>query len=167
MAAGFSVLFGVWEKFSSYLWGSSSSAPANGSAGNQNQTESSETSNEHDIPVTKPPETLVKNVQERSSPAQSTGNSHSDHPQIPSHQGFDETSKVDKINLNVKSAGKSMEVEIFPLERVSVLLKQTCELARKKPEKMCLVYDGTRLDVNKTVSQYGLRRGTTVHLIHG
>lgn len=128
-----------------------------------------------------------------------------------------EIAKVDKINLYVKCAGKTMEVDIFLMERISIVQKGACEWAGKKPEKMSLIFEGKHsiyklflrliwcrpchlqwfmkcihmkilstilktslqisncqhylfsgqsLDVNKTVYEYGLRGGCTVHLIH-
>lgn len=73
----------------------------------------------------------------------------SDHVQtpvqsVPSSPQPDETSQVDKINFIVKSAGKSMAMDVFPLERISVFLKEACERAGKKPEKMRLIFDGKR-----------------------
>lgn len=158
------------DRFISFFWRtSSSSSPANNWNENENQTEASE--NKNDVPVTKPPLILVSELQEPSSPEQ-THSAHSDHPPIPpqycssSFTDPDENAKVDRINIIVKCAGKTVEVDVYPLERISVLLKQACEWAGKKPEKMSLVYEGNRLDVNMTVSHYGLRGGTTVHLIH-
>ncbi|KAI7813936.1 hypothetical protein IRJ41_004759 [Triplophysa rosa] len=79
----------------------------------------------------------------------------------------DETSQVDGINIIVICAGKTLTVDVFPLESISVLLKGACEQMGKKPEKMALVFDGNVLDVKKTFSQYpNLRGGTTVNLIH-
>lgn len=72
----------------------------------------------------------------------------SDHPRIPppycsnSFTDPNEIAKVDKINLRVKCAGKTMEVDMFPLEKISVLLEEACEWYGKKPEKMSLVYAG-------------------------
>jgi len=54
----------------------------------------------------------------------------------------DEIAEVEKINLYVKCAGKTMEVEVFPMENISVLLKEACDRSGKKPEKMTLVYKG-------------------------
>ena len=151
------------DKISSiFWWTGSSSSPAN-------QTEPSESSDKNDVPITKP-HILVSGVQEGSSPEQ-THSGHSDHPRIPppycsnSFTDPNEIAKVDKINLRVKCAGKTMEVDMFPLEKISVLLEEACEWYGKKPEKMSLVYAGNYMDVNMTVSHYGLRGGTTVHLI--
>lgn len=67
----------------------------------------------------------------------------SDHVQsLPSSPQPDETSQVDKINVIVKCAGRSMNMDVFPLESISVLLKDACELAGKNPEKMKLTFDG-------------------------
>lgn len=71
----------------------------------------------------------------------------SDHPLISpqfsnSFSDPDETAEVDRINIIVKCAGKTMEVDMFPLESISVLLKEACDWAGKKPEKMKLVYEG-------------------------
>ncbi|KAK9971414.1 hypothetical protein ABG768_024781, partial [Culter alburnus] len=69
------------------------------------------------------------------------------HPQIPSQYypnyltDPDEIAEVDKINLYVKRAGKIMEVDMFPMESISVLLKEACESAGKKPEKMSLIFE--------------------------
>lgn len=54
----------------------------------------------------------------------------------------DATSQVNSINIIVKYAGKIMTVDVYPLESVSVLLKEACEKAGKKPEKMVLVFNG-------------------------
>ncbi|KAA0722814.1 hypothetical protein E1301_Tti008686 [Triplophysa tibetana] len=78
----------------------------------------------------------------------------------------DEISQVEKINFNVKCAGKSIPIDMFPFERISVFLKEACDQAEKKPEKMNLIYEGEVLNVNNTVSQYNLRGGSTVNLIH-
>lgn len=68
----------------------------------------------------------------------------SDHPHIPPQHSnsFSETAEVDKINIIVKCAGKTTEVDMFPQESISVLLKEACDRAGKKPEKMSLVYEG-------------------------
>ncbi|KAK7177039.1 hypothetical protein R3I93_001095 [Phoxinus phoxinus] len=150
----------LWENFSPVSWwGSSSSTP--------DQTEPSESSHKHDIPVTKPAQALVS--EEGNRPAQSTVNSHSV-PQIPyypiSLTDPNEIAKVEKIYINVRCAGKITEVDVFPLEKISVLLKEACDRAEKKPERMTLVYEGKHLDVNKTVRHYGLRGGITVNMIH-
>ncbi|KAK7177037.1 hypothetical protein R3I93_001094 [Phoxinus phoxinus] len=151
----------LWENFCPVsCWGSSSSTP--------DQTEPSESSHKHDIPVTKPAQALVS--EEGNRPAQSTVNSHSV-PQIPSQYSIslndtEEIAEVEKIYINVKCAGKIMKVDVFPLEKISVLLKEACDRAEKKPERMTLVYDGKHLDVNETVRHYGLRGGTTVNMIH-
>lgn len=68
-------------------------------------------------------------------------------PQIPSQYpnsltDTDEIEEVEKIYLNVKCNGKIMEVEVFPLEKISVLLMEACDRAGKKPERMRLVYKG-------------------------
>lgn len=70
-----------------------------------------------------------------------------DHPHTPiqnsnSFSDADETAEVDKINIIVKCAGKTTEVDMFPRESISVLLKEACDRAGKKPEKMALVYEG-------------------------
>ncbi len=70
----------------------------------------------------------------------------SDHPHNPlqysnSFSDPDEIA-VDKINIIVKCAGKTTEVDMFPLESISVLLNGACDWAGKKPEKMKLVYEG-------------------------
>ncbi|KAG1959232.1 hypothetical protein F2P79_007024 [Pimephales promelas] len=92
------------------------------------------------------------------------------HLQIPSqyypNTDPDEIAEVEKINLYVKCAGKTMEVEVFPMENISVLLKEACDRSGKKPEKMTLVYKGKYLDGNENVCHYGLRRGTTLNLIY-
>lgn len=53
-----------------------------------------------------------------------------------------EIAEVEKIYLKVKCAGKITEVGIFPQEKISVLLKEVCDMAGKKPEIMTLVYEG-------------------------
>ncbi|KAK2913346.1 hypothetical protein Q8A67_001745 [Cirrhinus molitorella] len=152
----------VWTVISFFRW-NNKSLPAN-----QNQEEPSESSNKNDIPVTRSSLTFVSEVQEGSRPAQTPVNSHSgysDHPpQYYSNYSSSFAKQTDRINIIVKCAGKTIEVDMFPLERISALLKDACERAGKKPEKMSLVYEGNRLDVNKTVSQYGLRGGTTTEL---
>ncbi|CAM4514352.1 unnamed protein product [Leuciscus chuanchicus] len=146
-----------------FWWGSSSST--------SDQTKPSESSDKHDIPVTKPAQALVPVVLEGSSLAQSPVNSHSVH-QIPSQYypdsltDPDEIAKVEKIYLKVKCAGKITEVDIFPQEKISVLLKEACDMAGKKPERMTLIYEGKHLDVDEKVCHYSLRRGTIVNLIH-
>ncbi|KAL0189670.1 hypothetical protein M9458_016769, partial [Cirrhinus mrigala] len=47
----------------------------------------------------------------------------------------DPDESVDRINVIVKCAGKTMEVDMYPLQRISVLLTDACERAGKKPEK--------------------------------
>lgn len=71
----------------------------------------------------------------------------SDHPHIsPQYSKTfsdpNEPAEVDKINVIVKCAGRTMQIDMFPLERISVLLKEACDQAGKKPEKMSLVYEG-------------------------
>ncbi|KAG7330432.1 hypothetical protein KOW79_006654 [Hemibagrus wyckioides] len=78
----------------------------------------------------------------------------------------DHTEDVDKIYIFVIYAGKSIEIFIFPLEKISYLLQQACDQLQKKAENMSLIFDGEKLDVTKTVSHYpSLRRGTKVNLI--
>ncbi|XP_077086763.1 uncharacterized protein LOC143738627 isoform X2 [Siphateles boraxobius] len=156
---GYSYFSSLWEKISrviSWWWRSSSSTP-----------DPSESPDKHDI--RKPAPASVPVVQEGNSPAQSPVNSHSVH-QIPSQHYSptdpEEIAEVEKIYLNVKCAGKSMEVVVFPREKISVLHKDACDIAEKKPEKMNLVYEGEILDVNERVCHYGLRGGTTLNLIH-
>lgn len=61
---------------------------------------------------------------------------------VPSPPQPDEISQVEKINFNVKCAGKSIPIDMFPYERISVFLKEACDQAAKKPEKMNLIYEG-------------------------
>ncbi|KAF4111565.1 hypothetical protein G5714_008596 [Onychostoma macrolepis] len=150
-------------------WTSSSSTPANSSTANQSQTEPSKSSNKNDIPVTNPPQTRVSEVQEGSSPVQTTVNSHSghyDHPHMPPQysNSFSDPDEISKINIIVKCAGKTMEVDMFPLESISVLLKEACDRAGKKPEKMSLVYEGKWLDVNKPTEIYNSRSALSVRI---
>ncbi|MCI4377054.1 hypothetical protein PGIGA_G00198990, partial [Pangasianodon gigas] len=78
----------------------------------------------------------------------------------------DHTEDVDKRDIYVIYAGKQTEIRIFPLEKISYLLQQACDQVQKKPENMCLIFDGEPLDLTKTVSQYPkLRSGKKVQLI--
>ncbi|KAG9274533.1 hypothetical protein AMEX_G11458 [Astyanax mexicanus] len=75
--------------------------------------------------------------------------------------------EVDKKNVHVHCAGKSKEFFIFPEEKISVLIQSACDWARKKPEKMHLVFEGEHLDGMKTVRSYPrLRGGSKVFLIY-
>ncbi|XP_035280656.1 uncharacterized protein LOC118231178 isoform X2 [Anguilla anguilla] len=72
---------------------------------------------------------------------------------------------AERINFWVKCSGKSEEIHVFPLERVSVLLEDSCQKLGKNPKKMMLIYNGERMDKEKTVQEYSLRGWVTVHLI--
>ncbi|KAF4088986.1 hypothetical protein AMELA_G00061280 [Ameiurus melas] len=106
----------------------------------------------------------------------------SDHPYIPPENTPGDTPRTerifpttcesdhiedaDKIDIQVVYAGKQIEIMIFPLEKISYLLQQACGQVHKKPENMTLIFEGEKLDLMKTMSQYPkLRRGTKVHLI--
>ncbi|KAL6467845.1 hypothetical protein MHYP_G00235220 [Metynnis hypsauchen] len=86
---------------------------------------------------------------------------------FPSPVKPDHIDDVDKKNIYVICAGKSKEFFTFPLEKISVLLEEACDWARKKPQNMKLVFEGEQLDLMKTVSEYPhLRGGSKVNLIH-
>ncbi|KAJ8382144.1 hypothetical protein SKAU_G00029220 [Synaphobranchus kaupii] len=72
---------------------------------------------------------------------------------------------VERINIWVKSQGKSVEIDVFPLERVSVLLQDSCQKMEKDPLKMMLIYKGEKMDEMKTVQEYRLRGGVSVQLV--
>ncbi|CAB1351520.1 unnamed protein product, partial [Coregonus sp. 'balchen'] len=85
----------------------------------------------------------------------------------PSALGADDNIEdVDKFNVFVRCAGKTLDIDMFPLERIAVLLENACQQAGKKRCTMKLVYNGETLDENKTVKHYKLRRGNSVNLIH-
>ncbi|XP_035280651.1 uncharacterized protein LOC118231177 isoform X2 [Anguilla anguilla] len=79
--------------------------------------------------------------------------------------GTEHLEGAERINIWVKCSGKSEEVNVFPLERVSVLLEDSCQKLGKNPKKMMLIYNGEKMDKEKTVQEYSLRGGMTVHLI--
>ncbi|KAG5260730.1 hypothetical protein AALO_G00295770 [Alosa alosa] len=79
--------------------------------------------------------------------------------------GRAEIGDVDKRNIIVKCTGKNVEVDIFPDEKVVVLLQEACEMLGKKPNVMCIVLEGKILDTEKRIRDYKLRGGQTVHLI--
>lgn len=56
--------------------------------------------------------------------------------------GRAEIGDVDKKNVIVLCAGKRVEVDIFPYERVAVLLHEACDMFGKKPSVMCIVSNG-------------------------
>ncbi|XP_014062576.1 uncharacterized protein [Salmo salar] len=78
----------------------------------------------------------------------------------------DNIEDVDKFNVLVRCAGKTLDIDVFPLERIAVLLENVCQQAGKKRSTMKLVYNGEMLDESKTVKHYKLRRGNSVNLIH-
>jgi hypothetical protein len=45
----------------------------------------------------------------------------------------------------VKCAGKTLDMEVFPLEKITVLLENGCQTAGKNPCTMQLVYNGIYL----------------------
>ncbi|KAG9274433.1 hypothetical protein AMEX_G11348 [Astyanax mexicanus] len=78
----------------------------------------------------------------------------------------DYTDDLYKMSINVTCVGQSKIFFIFPAEKISVLLQEACDWAKKKPEKMNLVFDGEQLDVMKAVSEHpNLRGGSKVNLI--
>ncbi|KAM9400693.1 uncharacterized protein ACWYII_030545 [Salvelinus alpinus] len=84
----------------------------------------------------------------------------------PSAFGADDNIEdVDKFNVYVKCAGKTVDIEVFPLEKIAVLLENGCQKAGKNPCTMQLVYNGEILNKSKTVQHYKLRRGSSVNLI--
>ncbi|KAI4885600.1 hypothetical protein NFI96_028830, partial [Prochilodus magdalenae] len=58
----------------------------------------------------------------------------------------DNTDEAERKNIYVLCSGKSQEFFIYPLEKISVLLQEACVWAKKKPEKMNLVFED---DVDK------------------
>ncbi|KAG7462041.1 hypothetical protein MATL_G00198070 [Megalops atlanticus] len=87
-------------------------------------------------------------------------------PDIKAPQVLDSPEDVDRMNMFVKCQGKTMDVDVFPLERVSILLQDWCQKFNKNPKNMRLFYNGEMIDEKKTVRDCRLRRGITVHLIH-
>lgn len=64
---------------------------------------------------------------------------------------------MDKKNIIVTCAGKRVEVDIFPDERVAVLLQEACEKFEKKPSVMCIVSNGKcdlSTDIQKLMRRY-------------
>lgn len=59
----------------------------------------------------------------------------------------DNIEDVDKFNVLVRCAGKTMDIDVFPLERIAVLLENACQQAGKKCSTMKLVYNG-RLSIH-------------------
>lgn len=51
---------------------------------------------------------------------------------------------MDKKNIIVLCAGKRVQIDVFPDERVAVLLHEACEMFGKKPSLMCIVSNGKR-----------------------
>ncbi|KAF7706600.1 hypothetical protein HF521_019854 [Silurus meridionalis] len=79
----------------------------------------------------------------------------------------DHLEDVDKINIHVINSGRSVEIMIFPLEKISYLLQHACEHFHKKPECMKLIFEGEQLDLTMMVNHYPkLRGGSKVNLIH-
>lgn len=57
----------------------------------------------------------------------------------PSAFGADDNIEdVDKLNVYVKCAGKTLDIEVFPLEKIAVLLENGCQKAGKNPLTMRL-----------------------------
>lgn len=59
----------------------------------------------------------------------------------------DNIEDVDKFNVLVRCAGKTLDIDVFPLERIAVLLENVCQQAGKKRSTMKLVYNG-RLSIH-------------------
>ncbi|KAI1888374.1 hypothetical protein AGOR_G00184440 [Albula goreensis] len=77
----------------------------------------------------------------------------------------DSLKDVDRINILVKCQGKTVEIDAFPLEKMSKLLQEVCQELGKNPNNMKLIYKGEVMNETKTVRDYRLRGGTTLQLI--
>ncbi|KAG5260731.1 hypothetical protein AALO_G00295780 [Alosa alosa] len=76
-----------------------------------------------------------------------------------------EVDEVDKRNINVRCNGKNMQVDMFPDEKIILLLREACQFYQKKEACMKMVYNGDVLNVNKTIREAQLRTGSSVNLI--